>query len=239
MRVRVLPGEQARACWMDAGKVPVENYVRKLMGFVMTLSHSRRIFVRFYYEAGMSFFLHGRVCAFNAFGGVPRRLIYDNLKSAVVARRHVLARYNDALLELAGQALRRDVLAGQGGSFGPVPEAGLFQFVDITVRQLAADQQAAQRVSQPSGPVSRPLENLSESGRLRVRACFAARCSGHSKLISCVQSVVSAQYRRRVGQRDRQLQRSVIEIRIAMDPFEKRRQICPYGITDSELAFNR
>ena len=102
MRVRVLPGEQAQVDWMDAGKVPVENHFRKLMGFVMTLSHSRRIFVRFYYGAGMSFFLHGHVCAFNAFGGVPRRLVYDNLKSAVVARRHVLARYNDALLELAG-----------------------------------------------------------------------------------------------------------------------------------------
>ena len=102
MRVRVLPGEQAQVDWMEVAKVPVENHVRKLMGFVMTLSHSRRIFVRFYYGAGMSFFLHGHVCAFNAFGGVPRQLLYDNLKSAVVARRHVLARYNDTLLELAG-----------------------------------------------------------------------------------------------------------------------------------------
>ena len=60
------------------------------MAFVMVLSWSRQIFVRFYLNARMDAFLHGHVAAFEAWGGLPRVLLYDNLRSAVcqAARRH-------------------------------------------------------------------------------------------------------------------------------------------------------
>jgi transposase len=42
------------------------------MAFVMVLSHSRQIFLRFVLDARMENFLRGHVAAFHAFAGVPR-----------------------------------------------------------------------------------------------------------------------------------------------------------------------
>ena len=72
------------------------------MAFVMVLSYSRRIFLRFYLDARMENFLRGHVAAFTAFDGVPRTLLYDNLKSAVLERDGQAIRFNPALLDFAG-----------------------------------------------------------------------------------------------------------------------------------------
>ena len=50
------------------------------MPFVMALSYSRQIFLRFFLDARMENFLRGHVAAFEAWQGVPRVLLYDNLK---------------------------------------------------------------------------------------------------------------------------------------------------------------
>jgi transposase len=47
------------------------------MAFVMVLSHSRQIFLRFFLDARMENFLRGHVAAFATWGGVPRVLLYD------------------------------------------------------------------------------------------------------------------------------------------------------------------
>lgn len=52
----------------------------------MRLMHSGRDFVRLYDRQDQIAFLDGHVRAFAHFGGVPRRIVYDNLKPAV---RHV------------------------------------------------------------------------------------------------------------------------------------------------------
>jgi hypothetical protein len=76
------------------------------MAFVMVLSYSRRIFLRFSLNARMDSFLRGHVLAFAAFGGVPRVLLYDNLKSAVIERvdhpSGCAIRFNTDLLAFAG-----------------------------------------------------------------------------------------------------------------------------------------
>jgi transposase len=51
--------------------------------FVMRLSASGRGFVRAYLNEAQEVFLDGHVRAFEHFGGVPRRIRYDNLKAAV------------------------------------------------------------------------------------------------------------------------------------------------------------
>lgn len=50
----------------------------------------------------MEDFLRGHQHAFAVFGGVPRVLLYDNLKSAVLERRGDAIRFNPTLLEHAG-----------------------------------------------------------------------------------------------------------------------------------------
>lgn len=71
------------------------------MAFVMVLSYSRQLFLRFYLGASMSCFLDGHVQAFNFFQGVSRQCLYDNLKSAVLERIGDAIRFHPTLLELA------------------------------------------------------------------------------------------------------------------------------------------
>ncbi len=102
MRLRFLAAEQAQVDWAEFGRVRIGRAERKLMGLLVTLSYSRQTFLSLFYNARMSSFLHGHVEAFEAFGGVPRRLIYDNLKSAVVTRRGNAITFHPTVLALAG-----------------------------------------------------------------------------------------------------------------------------------------
>ena len=67
----------------------------------VVLSYSRRIFLRFFLDARMESFLAGHVEAFEAWAGVPRVLLYDNLKSAVLERRDDAIRFNPTLIAFA------------------------------------------------------------------------------------------------------------------------------------------
>jgi len=51
--------------------------------FVMWLSYSRRRFVMAFPSQKQEAFFYGHVCAFEHFGGVPARISYDNLSTAV------------------------------------------------------------------------------------------------------------------------------------------------------------
>jgi len=101
LRLRVLPGEQGQVDWGYFGKVRIGAALRALWAFVMVLSWSRQLFLRFYLSAAMPSFLRGHVDALQFFGGVPRVLLYDNLKSAVLERVGDAIRFNPTLLELA------------------------------------------------------------------------------------------------------------------------------------------
>lgn len=102
LRLRSLPGEQAQADWGHFGKLTVSRAVRPLMGFVLVLSWSRQIFLRFYPGAAMPYFLRGHVDAFSFLDAVPRVVLYDNLKSAVLERVGDAIRFNEKLLRMAG-----------------------------------------------------------------------------------------------------------------------------------------
>ncbi len=99
--LRTLPGEQAQVDWAHFGTHVVAGGRRSLFAFVMVLSFSRWLFVRFFYEARLPSFLAGHDEAFGFFGGVPRRLLYDNLKSAVLERKGEAIRFHPRLLALA------------------------------------------------------------------------------------------------------------------------------------------
>jgi transposase len=99
--LRTLPGEQAQVDWAHFGSLQVQGGQRKLLAFVMVLSFSRWLFVRFFYDARMPNFLAGHREAFAFFGGTPRCLLYDNLKSAVLEREGQAIRFHPRLLALA------------------------------------------------------------------------------------------------------------------------------------------
>lgn len=125
LRLKTLPGEQAQVDWGHFGKIQVGSSERPLMGFVMVLSWSRRIFLRFYQDQRMVSFLDGHVRAFRAFGGVPRVALYDNLKSAVLERQGDAIRFHPTLLKLSGHYCYqpRPVAPARGNEKGRVERA--------------------------------------------------------------------------------------------------------------------
>lgn len=125
LRLRTLPAEQSQLDWGHFGQLSVGRARRPLMAFVMVLSYSRRIFLRFYLNARMDSFLHGHVAAFSAWGGATRVVLYDNLKSAVLERCADAIRFHPSLLELAAyyRFEPRPVALGRGNEKGRVERA--------------------------------------------------------------------------------------------------------------------
>ena len=102
VRRTVLPGQEAQVDWAHFGTITIGRATRTLWAFVMVMSYSRVRFVRFSVRAAMPSFLAGHVEAFRFFGAVPRVVLYDNLKSAVIEREGDAIRYHPTLLALSG-----------------------------------------------------------------------------------------------------------------------------------------
>jgi transposase len=125
LRLRTLPGEQMQVDWGHFDHLVIGRARRPLMGFVAVLSWSRQIFLRFYLGAHMENFLRGHVAAFEAWQGIPRIALYDNLKSAVLERQGTVIRFNPTLLSLAGHYRfePRPVAVARGNQKGRVERA--------------------------------------------------------------------------------------------------------------------
>lgn len=86
VRFETAPGEQAQVDWGHFGTIEHHGRQRRLYGFVMTLGWSRAMYLEFTVSAESAWFLRCHLHAFRSFGGVPRQVLHDNLKTAVVAR---------------------------------------------------------------------------------------------------------------------------------------------------------
>jgi len=124
-RLKTLPGEQGQVDWGHFGEITIGKAKHKLMAFVLVLSYSRRIFLRFYLNAQMANFLRGHEAAFVAWKGLPRVLLYDNLKSAVLERQGQAIRFNPTLLDFASHYCfePRPVAVARGNEKGRVERA--------------------------------------------------------------------------------------------------------------------
>lgn len=125
LRLKTLLGEQAQVDWGHFGHIEIGKAKRPLMAFVMVLSWSRQIYLQFYPNAQMENFLRGHVGAFEAWNGLPRVLLYDNLKSAVLERRGDAIRFHPTLLALSAHYHfePRPVAVARGNEKGRVERA--------------------------------------------------------------------------------------------------------------------
>ncbi len=125
LRLRTLPGEQAQVDWGHFDYITIGKAKRPVMAFVMVLSYSRKIFLRFYLNQRTYNFLRGHEAAFEAWGGVPRVLLYDNLKSVVLERQNDTIRFNPLLLGFAAHYRfePRPVAVARGNEKGRVERA--------------------------------------------------------------------------------------------------------------------
>jgi transposase len=86
LKLSFAPGECAQLDWGSHGSIGVGSTSRRLSFFVIVLCYSRMMYLEFTVSQTMEHFLACHQNAFAAFGGVPRRLMVDNLKSAVISR---------------------------------------------------------------------------------------------------------------------------------------------------------
>lgn len=86
VRIETPPGDEAQVDFGYAGLMydPELQRKRKTWAFIMTLSCSRHRFVRFVFHQDIPAWLDCHERAFQWFGGVPARIILDNLKSGVL-----------------------------------------------------------------------------------------------------------------------------------------------------------
>lgn len=78
LRLNTLIGEQAQMDWAHFDHLQIGRAKRPLMAFVMVLSWSRRIFLRFFLPACTDSFIRGHVEAFETWGGVSKIVLYEN-----------------------------------------------------------------------------------------------------------------------------------------------------------------
>ena len=102
LRRTLLPGEEGQVDWGSFGRIPIGRATRRLSAFVLVLSWSRALHAVFTLDQTLESFLRGHVEAFQVLGGVPRVLLLDNLKSAVLERQGDAIRFHPRLLELCG-----------------------------------------------------------------------------------------------------------------------------------------
>ena len=175
LRLRTLPGEQMQCDWGHFGHLQVGRARRALMAFVMVLSYSRAIYLRFFLDACMSSFLAGHAGAFATFGGVARVVLYDNLKSAVLERQDDAIRFHPTLLAFAAHHRfePRPVAPARGNEKGRVERAIRYVrdafFAARTVTDLATLNAAA--AAWCAGPAMQ--RRCPEDPDLTVAAAFA------------------------------------------------------------------
>jgi len=96
------PGDCMQVDWGTHGLLRIGETVRKLHYFLAVLCHSRLLYVEFFLSQSMECFLAGHRHALEFFGAAPRRVMHDNLKSAVLERRPgETPRFNPRYLDFA------------------------------------------------------------------------------------------------------------------------------------------
>lgn len=85
VRVHTVPGEELQVDFGSAGQLydPLSGRLRSASVFVATLSYSRHQYAELVFDQKVPTWLALHRRAFESFGGVPKRVVPDNLKAAV------------------------------------------------------------------------------------------------------------------------------------------------------------
>jgi hypothetical protein len=86
LKLAFAPGECAQVDWGSCDAIPVGQTSRRLSFFVIVLCYSRLMYVEFTVSQTMEHFLACHQHAFEFFGGIPKTVMVDTRKSAVLTR---------------------------------------------------------------------------------------------------------------------------------------------------------
>ena len=79
------PGEAMQVDWGDCGRVTIGQTPRRVSVFVAVLCYSRLVYIEFSLCQRKAEFYRALVHALEFFQGSPRKIIFDNLKTAVIS----------------------------------------------------------------------------------------------------------------------------------------------------------
>jgi transposase len=103
LRIEVKAAEEAQVDFGSAGMMydPETGRMRRAHIFILTLSYSRLPYVEFVFDQGQVTWVKCHMHAFEFFGGVPERIILDNLKSGILRPNTYDPIFNRAYAECA------------------------------------------------------------------------------------------------------------------------------------------
>jgi len=103
LRIEVKAGEEAQVDFGSAGKMidSETGILRRAHAFIMTLSCSRIHYVEFVFDQSQRTWVKCHIHAFEFFGGVPERIVLDNLKSGILKPHTYDPVFNRAYAECA------------------------------------------------------------------------------------------------------------------------------------------
>jgi len=85
-RYETQPGEQAQVDWGTLCKINIDGKVHNVYVFVMVLGYSRMMYAEITLSQSEQFFLQCHINAFNYFGGIPQKILYDNTKTVIIKK---------------------------------------------------------------------------------------------------------------------------------------------------------
>jgi len=95
------PGDAAQVDWAHCGTIEVEGERRRLSAFLFLVCWSRYLYVEFTVSEKLEVFLACHERALAAVGGVTKRVLYDNLRSVVLAHVGREVRFHPRFLDYA------------------------------------------------------------------------------------------------------------------------------------------
>jgi transposase len=100
-RFYVKPGQQMQVDWGEMGRVSIGGVERKVYAFVAIMAWSRALFICATTDMQLLTWLDCHRRAFEFFGGVPREVLIDNLKTGVASRAGKTIQWHASYNELA------------------------------------------------------------------------------------------------------------------------------------------
>jgi transposase len=101
IRMEPAAGERFEVDWAHFGALDYDGDKRKLYAFALVDAHSRMLYLEFTHCQTFETFARCHIHAFEAFGGVARELVYDNLATAVAEHDGRLVRFQPRFLGFA------------------------------------------------------------------------------------------------------------------------------------------
>lgn len=102
LRIETPPGKEAQCDWGEFGLIKFKNgEIKKIHLFALILSYSRMKYAEFTTDEQLLTLEKCHQNSFEYFGGVPDKVLYDNMKTVVIKRQGRQIEYNQHFMELA------------------------------------------------------------------------------------------------------------------------------------------